>query len=145
MMGQVEINGVLWDIDNYVVGGQEHFTWKEAMNIAKNEGKRLPTKAEFENLLALDAVYGVYDKTLDIMTPNKEILKLISRGYINPSIPDKILYKDEAFLWSSDIDDRQENEFCQNIWCLSFNSSCSYLTSIPESYRFSLRLVKDML
>lgn len=145
MMGQVEINGVLWDIDNYVVGGQEHFTWKEALNIAKNEGKRLPTKAELHNLLTLDSVYVVPEKTLNIMPADKGVLKLISRGYINPCIPDKIFYNDEAFLWSSDIDDRQDNEFYRNIWCLCFNFSCSYMASISESYRFSIRLVKDML
>lgn len=144
-MEQVEINGILWDIDNYVVGGQEHFTWKEAMNIANNEGKRLPTKAEFEHLLNLDAVYNVDDRTFNIMTADKGILRLLSRGYINPIIPSKIFYIDESFLWSSDIDDRQECEFCRNVWCFSFNGSCSYLTSIPESYRFSLRLVQDML
>lgn len=144
-MGQIEIDGVLWDIDNYVVGGQEHFTWEEAMNIAKNEGKRLPAKAEFDHLLTLNSVYVTPERTLNIMPAKKGILKLISRGYINPYIPDKVLYKDEAFLWSSDVDDRQEGEFFRNIWCFSFNGSCSYLTSIPEGYRFSLRLVQDML
>lgn len=51
-MGQVEINGLLWDTENLEIDGKKYFTWQEAMDAAKSVGKRLPTKEDFEKLIA---------------------------------------------------------------------------------------------
>jgi len=50
---QIELCGILWDTENTVTDGKEYFTWEEAQELAKEKGKRLPTKEEFKALSEL--------------------------------------------------------------------------------------------
>lgn len=52
-MKTIVLNGIGWDTENLAIEGKTHFTYKEALQIAKDSGKRLPTKKEFEELLKL--------------------------------------------------------------------------------------------
>lgn len=53
----VVLNGLTWDTENLAIEGKTHFMYKEALQIANDSGKRLPTKKEFEELLKLPHVF----------------------------------------------------------------------------------------
>lgn len=58
----IELCGLLWDRDNLTIGGYEkdghhYYTWQEAMDAAKSVGKRLPTRAEWEELCNLGSTW----------------------------------------------------------------------------------------
>ena len=50
----IRINNTIWDLTNTIVGTQRYFTYDEAMEIANNLGKRLPTKDDVKNLFELE-------------------------------------------------------------------------------------------
>lgn len=49
----VALNGLTWDTENLVHNGKTHFMYREALNIVKASGKRLPSKKEFAKLFRL--------------------------------------------------------------------------------------------
>jgi hypothetical protein len=53
----VVINGLKWDTENTIDDDNEHFNFYEALGIAQISGKRLPTKEEFEALIALGSTW----------------------------------------------------------------------------------------
>jgi hypothetical protein len=53
----VVINGLKWDKKNTIVDDKEHFNFYEALGVAQVNGKRLPTKEEFEALIALGSTW----------------------------------------------------------------------------------------
>ena len=73
MTKKIEINGLLWDTENLIIDGNEHFThWdtenliidgnehfthNEALETSKKSGKRLPTKEEWKALIALGSTW----------------------------------------------------------------------------------------
>lgn len=52
-MKTIVLNGLTWDAENLVLNGETHFTYREALNIAKAFGKRLPSKKELAKLSRL--------------------------------------------------------------------------------------------
>ncbi|MDR0712676.1 MAG: hypothetical protein LBF89_00195 [Bacteroidales bacterium] len=53
----VVINGLKWDRENTVIEEREHLNWYEAIGVAQASGKRLPTKEEWEALIALGSTW----------------------------------------------------------------------------------------
>lgn len=58
----IELCGLLWDTENLAIGGYEkdghhYYSWQEAMDAAKSVGKRLPTRAEWEELCNLGSTW----------------------------------------------------------------------------------------
>ena len=59
-MRTIELNGLTWDTENLVHNGKAHFMYREALNIVKASGKRLPSKKEFAKLFRLPHEWDNY-------------------------------------------------------------------------------------
>jgi uncharacterized protein (TIGR02145 family) len=56
-METININGLIWDVENLELSGGVYFTQQEALEAAQAVGKRLPTREEFEALALLGSTW----------------------------------------------------------------------------------------
>lgn len=88
MNNTVILNGLVWDTENLVIEGRTHFNYDEAVEIAENYGKRLPTKREFEVLSQLPHCWDVnnhgmwFAERVEDLKTNKSLF-LPAAGYRN--------------------------------------------------------------
>lgn len=139
----IELCGLLWDEENLVIDGQEHFTFDEAQEVAAKVGKRLPTPEEWEQLCALGSTWDDEHKGRwfggNHDTDHEGSLFLPAaggRGYLsNP------LYSVSEFgrYWAAVPNSAARRRY------LGFSASGVYpLNSIYRAYGFCVRLVRDV-
>lgn len=101
-MEQIEINGVLWDTKNLEVDGNKYFTWEQAMQIAKSNRKRLPTKEEFEYLKSTGMKFDNCKR--DIAFANDSIFFRLE-GFKDANHEHIWGNRNMPYLWTSSIDE----------------------------------------
>jgi uncharacterized protein (TIGR02145 family) len=144
-MKQIEINNLLWDTENLTKNGETYFTCDEALAAAKEIGKRLPTKEEFEALASLGSTW---DRKLrgrwfgeDSKLKEKSEMSVFfpASGYRSYDNGALFGVGYNGFYWSSSVDDDSYTS------SLSFDSYGVYPALGPNrAWGHSVRCVKDI-
>jgi uncharacterized protein (TIGR02145 family) len=141
----VIINGLKWDRENTVKDYKEHFNFYEALGIAQVRGKRLPTKEEFEVLIALGSTWDFQRK--GIWFGHDHWLKSSSRksvffpadGYRGAIVCDLIRRDFSGIYWSG------SKNGSDNGYGLYFNIESNYNTKeYAWQYGFSVRCISEL-
>ena len=106
----IAFGDVIWDKEDLEVDGNIYFTYEEALKLASERVKRLPTESELE--LLSESPYVIKDgycyfanSLLDLNDENK-CLKLPLSGYCFESITDGV--GQSAFFWSKSKKQKKE-------------------------------------
>lgn len=141
----VVINGLKWDRENAVIEGREHFNWHEALGIAHTKGKRLPTKGEWEALVALGSTWDDERKGRWFGKDHKRkadargsiFLPTVGRRCSNGNmVGDTSTY---GGYWGGSVNS-STNDVCN----LFFNNGHLLTSSVSWRFGLSVRLVSDL-
>lgn len=138
----IELCGLLWDEENLVIDGKEHFTFDEAQEVAAKVGKRLPTPEEWKQLCALGSTWdderkgrwfgGNHD------TDHEGSLFLPAAGYRNYSSGALSNVTTAGYYWAAVPYSATNGRY------LFFNSSLVYpLGNGNRAYGFCVRPVRE--
>ena len=142
----IRINNTIWDLTNVIVGTQRYFTYDEAMEIANNLGKRLPTKDDVKNLFELE-----------MSASNDEGLNNGAKFYINKDLDENMFIHMPFEGWFDRCDNKIHSKYNIGIYwriadiglfgeknCFWFNKVNMSNIMYIEELKFPLRLVKDI-
>jgi uncharacterized protein (TIGR02145 family) len=142
----VVINGLKWDRENTVIEGQEHLNHYEAHEIAQTNDKRLPTKEEFEALIALGGTWDDdrqgqwFGNDHELKSDSKESIFLPAAGY-RLSSDDTLNYRNIYGRYWSAIKYGNIGACHLNFYCCDRDA---YMTNANRSHGFSVRCVADI-
>ena len=142
-MKTVVINGLKWDTENLVSNEKTHFRHEEALKLAEDCGKRLPTKNEFEELLRLphawdDSKRGIWfaEHWEDLMSDRSLFLPAAGGRYLGRTT----LYGVgmDGNYWSATPNDTTSACY------MYLYSSNIYMYNNYRNYGFSVRCVSNI-
>lgn len=145
----IELCGLLWDTENLAIGGYEkdghhYYSWQEAMDAAKSVGKRLPTRAEWEELCNLGSTW---DDELrgywfggNCDSDYKDLLFLPAAGLCDISSGEVTTTRSYGFYWASSLCGKS-NDYASSLY---FNAGVvDPLNGGSYSSGFSVRCVQN--
>ena len=143
MSDTIMLNGIAWDVENLEVNGKTHFTYMEALNIAKAFGKRLPTNKDFEKLLELPHEWDATKKGMWFAEKEEDLkgeksLFLMAAG-IRYNCDTTITETGRFGCYWSDTPDG-----IYNAYDLYFGSANAFMYSSSRKNSFTVRCVSDM-
>ena len=138
------LNGVAWDRSNLIVPGQAHFTHEEAVELVKQQGKRLPTRKDINTLQALFRVEDAdlkgmwFAESIKLLKTNKSLF-LPFLGY---KCSNEFIIDNEGksfYFWGSEKESIRGTHFY-------FSGVGDYLGrgNISGDYQFCIRCVQDL-
>ena len=140
MSDTIVLNGIMWDKKNLEVNGITHFTYREALNIAKIFGKRLPSKKELAKLFRLPHEWdnrkqGMWfaERSEDLKGDKSLFLSADGfRVYCDTTMSG---VGESGYYWSCTPDSRYY------AYDLVFNNSDTFMSSSVRKYGCSVRCV----
>ena len=142
-MNTVKINGLLWDKENTIICGIEHFTQYQAEIAAKELGKRLPTKEEWEALFALGYIWDRKKNGIwvgidhQLKEKSEQSIFLPAFGYLDSSTGALCNRGGSGYYWSS------AQYRSSTAYYVGVNSGGQSTGSTGNSYGFSVRCVAE--
>ncbi len=139
----VVINGLKWDRENTEFTFAKHFTFNEANHIAADLGKRLPTKQEFEELLALGSTWDKekqgrwfgYDHTKK--SQSKRSVFFPAAGFHHSG--NGVLYNADShgYYW---ISPRNDSRLARSVY---FSSTDAHVNNSVRNHGLSVRYISE--
>lgn len=146
----IDLCGLLWDKENISVGGAEkdghhYFTWAEAMEAAKKQGKRLPTADEWKALCGLGSTWDEKLKGRwfggNHNTDHKGSIFLPALDYNRrATVPANHILGPCGFYWAFSRGDWHGYAYNLNFDCDIVNVNLGFTNNL-----FSVRLVRDIV
>lgn len=139
-MDTIKLLGINWDKENAQILNDNYSSFENAQRLAANEGKRLPSKEEFEALCHLPHVWdskrnGIWfaEKVEELKDENKSLF-LPACGYRQKNSIES-LKGTVCYYWSNDMN----GDMAHYLYCVALEQS---VQRMPANIEISVRLVK---
>ena len=145
MNNVIVLNGLEWDTENLVIDGKTHFAYEEAKTEAAKQGKRLPTKSEFEALFQLHHVfdeekYGMWFAENQADLKSDKSLFLPAAGFTHVSLCYISDVGENGCYWSDTL-----ALYTTKAYRLNFNKSNNgNMCTLDINYSYTVRCVIDV-